>query len=643
MSDPLQPARIDFSDASAPRAIGFDDVYHARAGAFAQARHVFLSGNGLPQRWAGRDHFVVLETGFGLGHNFLATWAAWRDDGARCGHLWFLSLDKHPPRLEDLRRAHAHSAEPELAGALLAAWPPLTPDLHRRDFAEARVHLLLAFGDVATWLRQWIASVDAFYLDGFAPAKNPAMWQPQVLKRLGSLAAPGATAATWSTARVVRDALAAADFTLQLQAGFDHKRDMLRALHTPRHRAPMPPGRRYGGAASPVVIVGAGLAGAALARALADLGVATRVIDAQGSVAEGGSGQPAGLLHGVVHADDSPHTRWFRAAAQRARVVIAPLLAAGAVRGALDGLLRIEHALDRNAMQRLLDAQALPADYVQALSQSQACARAGCAVNGDAWFYPGGGWVDSRSLVRHWLHHPRIELVLRTRVARIARTADAGWHLFDADQRVIADAGTLVLANADGLQPLLQEPRWPLLRSRGQVTWTSEGPADWRPALPVAGDGYAIALDDGALLCGASSDLDDDSAALRESDHRRNLDALQRLSGRAWNPPAASLDGRVAWRVHTRDRLPLLGGVPLPPSARAASSRQDQPRFIARDPGLHVLAALGSRGLTQAALAGEVVAAMITGTPLPIGAPLLDAVDAARFAARDARVTNSTQ
>ncbi len=638
MTDPLQPARIDFSDASAPRAIEFDDVYHARGGALAQARHVFLAGNGLPQRWAGRDHFVVLETGFGLGHNFLATWAAWRDDGARCRHLWFLSLDKHPPRLEDLRRAHANSAESELARELVAAWPPLTPDLHRRDFAEARVHLLLAFGDIATWLPQWIASVDAFYLDGFAPAKNPAMWRPRVLQRLGRLAAPGATAATWSSARVVRDALAAADFTLQRQAGFGHKRDMLSALHTPHHRAPPPPGRRYGGATGPAVIVGAGLAGAAVAHALAELGMPSRVIDARSAVSEGGSGQPAGLLHGVVHADDSPHTRWFRAAAQRAHTVLAPLLADGVLRGALDGVLRIERALDRSAMQRLLDALALPSNYVQALSQAQASARAGCAVTGDAWLYPGGGWIDPRSLVRHWLHHSRIELVLRTRVTRIEHAADASWRLFDADDRVVADAATLVLANADGLRPLLHEPGWPLQRSRGQVTWISDGSADWRPALPLAGDGYAIPLDAGALLCGDTTDLDDDGAALREADHRRNLDALQRLSGHAWSPPAASLDGRVAWRLHTRDRLPLLGGVPLPPSARAASSRQDQPRFIARESSLHVLAALGSRGLAQAALAGEVVAAMIAGTPLPIGASLLDAVDAARFAARAARI-----
>lgn len=638
LNAPLQPAHIDFADAGAPRSVDFDDVYHARGGALAQARHVFLAGNGLPQRWAGRDHFVVLETGFGLGNNFLATWAAWRDDPARCAHLWFLSVERHPPRIADLQRAHAHSTEPALARELVAAWPPLTPDLHSREFAAGRVHLLLAFGDIAQWLPQWVAEVDAFYLDGFAPAKNPAMWQPKLLQRLARLAAPGATAATWSSARVVRDALAAADFEVRRAPGFDRKRDMLCARHTPHHRAAPPAGRRFGGTGGPVAIVGAGLAGAAAAQALAALGVSSWVFDAGRDVAQGGSGQPAGLLHGVVHAQDSPHTRWFRACALRAHAALTPLLASGAVRGSLAGLLRVERGQDHAAMQRLLEAQALPADYVQALSRDAAGARARCQIAGAAWWFTGGGWLDPRSLVRAWLDHPRIECTLGTPVDRI-RCDDTGrWQLLDAGHSVIARTDHLVLANADGVTRLWPGALWPLQRSRGQTSWLCPAPHDWQPAVPVAGDGYAIALD-GGLLCGATSDVGDDLAALRDSDHRRNLDALQRLAGCTWPAPTAGLGGRVAWRVHTRDRLPLIGGVPLPAPAHKTTARQDQPRFIARAPGLHVLAALGSRGLTQAALAGEVLAAMLTGTPLRIGSALLDAVDAARFEARAARTS----
>jgi tRNA 5-methylaminomethyl-2-thiouridine biosynthesis bifunctional protein len=636
LSDPLRPARVDFGDAMAPRAPDYDDLYHPSGGAFAQARHVFLGGNGLPQRWAGRDHFVVLETGFGLGHNFLATWAAWRSDPQRCEHLWFLSVDKHPLLAADMRRAHAHSAEPALARELVNAWPPLTPDLHRRDFAQGHVHLLLAFGDLATWMPQWVAEVDAFYLDGFAPAKNPAMWEPRVLQRLARLAAVGATAATWSSARVVRDALAAAGFTVERVAGFDNKRDMLRARHAPTHRAPRPPGRRYGGASREVAIVGAGLAGAAAARALAALGVRCKVFEALPAVAQGGSGQPAGLLHGVLHASDSPHTRWFRTAALRAHAVIAPLIAQQRVQGRLDGLLRAEHTLDHASMLGLLRAQGLPPDYVQALSIDEASERAGCALAQPAWLYAGGGWVEPLGLVRSWLDHAQIDVRLESAVDRIEPAARGGWCLLDSHGRTLADYDHLILANAGDLARLVPNEPWPLLYSRGQVT-LMPAPADWHPALPIAGDGYAIALPQSRLLCGATSDLDDTTPELREADHERNLAALQRLSGRPWPYDSRALDGRVAWRLHARDRLPLVGGVPLPAAERAAAPRQEQPRFIARRPGLHVLAGLGSRGLAQAALAGEVAAAMITGTPLPVGSLLLDAIDAARFAARAVR------
>ena len=211
---PIRPGRLDFDAAGVPFAPDFGDVYHPAVGALQQAQHVFLLGNELPRRWAGRERFVVLETGFGLGNNFLATWGAWREDPRRCERLVFVSVEKHPLSREDLARAHAATPLPELAAALRAAWPPATAGLHPLAFDDGRVQLLLAFGDLEALLPQLVATVDAFYLDGFAPARNPAMWAEPLLRRLGRLAAPGATAATWSAARAVRDGLAAAGFAV---------------------------------------------------------------------------------------------------------------------------------------------------------------------------------------------------------------------------------------------------------------------------------------------------------------------------------------------------------------------------------------------------------------------------------------------
>lgn len=635
---PVTPARIAFDGDGLPSAPAFGDVYHARAGALAQARHVFLAGNGLPARWRGRARFVVLETGFGLGHNFLATWAAWRVDTARPARLWFVSVEKHPPSRADLARALAvHDDDAEiapLARALQAAWPPATPDLHPIDLDAGRVHLLLGFGDIARVLPELMARVDAFYLDGFSPARNPAMWDGRLLQGLNRLAAPDATAATWSVAGPAREALRRAGFRVAKAPGFGGKREMTRAHFAPAHVPPAPPGRRGQPDAREVVVIGAGLAGAAAARALAAQGRVVQVLEALDGPARATSGNPGGLLHGIVHAQDGPHARWLRAAAIHAHRVLAPLVADGAVPGRLDGLLRGESALDGAAMQALLASQALPPEYVQVTN-----AQAQTEADRPTWLYPTAGWVSPAALVAHWLRGPGI--TLRTGcTAHALRRDGARWQVLDAQGTLLAEADAVVLAQAhDALRLLagLGLPPWPTGRQRGQTT-VLPAHLPGAPTLPrpLAAGGYALQLADGRLLCGATSQRGDDDPAVRTADHADNLAKLARLTG--WAAPLAAddarLGGRVGWRLVTDDRLPLVGPVPV---AHPQGPRLEQPRQVPRIPGLWLLTALGSRGLTQAALAGELLAAWLTEAPWPVPASLVDAVDPARFAARAAR------
>ncbi|HYE71387.1 MAG TPA: tRNA (5-methylaminomethyl-2-thiouridine)(34)-methyltransferase MnmD, partial [Aquabacterium sp.] len=244
---PVAPGRLAFDEDGTPCSPDYGDVYHPRAGAWAQAEHVFLRGNGLPERWCGQRRFTVLETGFGLGNNFLATWQAWRVSPRRPARLDFVSIEKHPLSRDDLAHAHqgrhARDVRP-LADALLEAWPPLTPDIHTLLFDDGRVRLLLVFADVAQALPELVAGVDAFYLDGFAPDRNPQMWDARVLSRLARLAAPGATVATWSVAHDVREGLSAAGFTVERAPGFGGKRGMTVGRFTPRHVVAPAPGRR---------------------------------------------------------------------------------------------------------------------------------------------------------------------------------------------------------------------------------------------------------------------------------------------------------------------------------------------------------------------------------------------------------------
>ena len=177
MPDPLVPAALAFTSGGTPYSQAFDDVYHSSEGGPAQARHVFLGGNALPERWRARERFTILETGFGLGLNFLATWSAWKEDPQRPAKLHYVSIEKHPFSSVDLAQLHARYPEfQHLSAELRALWPMLVTGMHRLELNGGQIVLTLFFGDIENALTQLRLAADALYLDGFAPARNPAMW-----------------------------------------------------------------------------------------------------------------------------------------------------------------------------------------------------------------------------------------------------------------------------------------------------------------------------------------------------------------------------------------------------------------------------------------------------------------------------------
>lgn len=659
----LEPTRLEFDAEGIPVSPIYRDRYHPHAGALAQARHVFLAGNGLPERWRQRDRFVVIETGFGLGNNFLATWLAWREDRRRPQRLCFISVERHPVQRADLARLPRDPALAELGDALAAAWPPLTPNLHRLSFDDGRVELLLAFGDVQVWLPELVARFDAAMLDGFAPDRNARMWEAPVCKALARLAAPDATLATWTAASALRDGLQTAGFDTQLVPGSGGKPDITLARHAPSFMPrKAPPGREASRSTTRrALIVGAGLAGCGAAWALAEQGWRSCVLDAGPQPACGASGNAAGLFHGTVHADDGTHARFNRAAALQAQQVVADAIEHHGVRGAVQGLLRLETgAVSLAAMQARLAALRLPADYVQALDAAQATALAGLPLSVPAWFYPGGGWVEPAGLAGHFLVRAGSQAVLRLNchVERLQAHA-GGWQLFDAAGQQIDEAETVVLANAADALRLLGHPDWPVMQMRGQISWLPQARRHGLalPRVPVSGAGYLLPGIDGSALFGATAQPGDPDGSVRESDHRHNLGQLQRLTGASFTIDPEQLQGRTQWRCVSADRLPIVGAVPLeglvgqattlgavlPSGPPAPHSRLDQPRFVPRQPGLYVCTGYGSRGIGWSALAARLLAAWITGAPAPLEASLIDAVDPARFVSRAVRRASSAR
>lgn len=507
-TEPVRPPSLSFDADGVPSAPDYGDVYHARAGAWGQARHVFLGGNGLPERWGGREDFCILETGFGLGRNFLSTWQAWREDPHRPRRLHYLGIEKHPPTRDQLdavrrRRLQQPADSPAGIDALEAqlheAWPSLTPNLHALDFEGGRVRLLLAFFDVRAVLSELVAEVDAFYLDGFAPDRNPAMWDTHVIKAIGRLAAPGATAATWSVARGLRDALTTAGFQTEKAPGYGSKREMTVARHAPPPGWRGAPSRRSASAGRPacVAIVGAGLAGCTLAAALADLGIASTLFDRHSRPAQEASGQAAGLYHGVVTPQDGTHARFNRAAALQAARDYARWRTAGLFEAAGpeaasligSGLLRLEDEGALSSMQARLARLGLPDDHVRAVSADEAFDLTGLRPDGPGWWFAQGGAVragDVAEACRH-LAGEALRWQGGVEVASLHRIAGDGaagpaWALMDRHGKLLDQVDTVVLANAVDARRLLDDERarsgmatgdgygWPLQRLRGQTS-----------------------------------------------------------------------------------------------------------------------------------------------------------------------------
>ncbi|MEO8059220.1 MAG: FAD-dependent 5-carboxymethylaminomethyl-2-thiouridine(34) oxidoreductase MnmC [Burkholderiales bacterium] len=596
--------------------------------------------------WQGRERFVVLATGFGHGQGFLSTWEAWRRDPQRCANLCFIAIEPQPTTRGDLFGAHVGSALSGLAGSLLEAWPPLTPDLHSLDFEQGQVRLMLAVGQAHTWLPELVASVDAFFIDLDNTGLVTGARDARFCKALGRLAARDATLQAANAFPAFRAGLATAGFDVRPAPG------IVIAHYKPKFTPRRPSGRAVVVTAEErrALIVGAGLAGCAAASALAEQGWHSTLLERHAGVAEEGSGNPAGLFHGIVNAQDGLHARFNRVAALHASTAVQTAVDAHAAQGSAAGLLRLETAMQCAQMQKVLDTLALPASYVQAVTAAEASALCDMLVQFPAWFYPGGGWVQPAALARAFLERAAGRAQVRGGIeVHSLRFAAGQWQALDPHGHVIDAAPALLLANAGDALRLLGAPGWPIEKRRGQISDAASsafGPAGspGRTRVPVAGAGYLLPELEGRVMFGATAQALDDDASVREADHRLNIEQLERLAGRALALDPGTLAGRTAWRWSSRDRLPVIGAVPVMPcidlgqaAASAPTRPTDQARFVARVPGLYVFTALGSRGITWSVLGGRVAASAITGAPAPVGASLLDAIDPARFIARQVR------
>ncbi|MDT3736047.1 MAG: bifunctional tRNA (5-methylaminomethyl-2-thiouridine)(34)-methyltransferase MnmD/FAD-dependent 5-carboxymethylaminomethyl-2-thiouridine(34) oxidoreductase MnmC [Denitratisoma sp.] len=598
MPRPIEPAAPSFRDGAA-FSESYGDTYWSLDGGLDETRHVFLSGNDLPARWQARGQFVILETGFGTGLNFLCTWQRFRETAPAGARLHYLSVDKHPFRRVDLQRLYG--LWPELAplGAeLLERYPPLIPGFHRVHLDGGRVVLTLLFGEAADMLARAEARVDAFFLDGFAPARNPDMWSEALFAQLGRLAAPGASFATYSAAGKVSRGMTAAGFAVEKQAGFGRKREMLRG--------------RLGGTAEPettrerrALVIGGGIAGTLVAERLAARGWAVDLVERRDGLARETSGNPAGVLQPVPSADGNRLSRLTLAGFHYALRRLQEFSADPKLIWQQCGVLRLARdAKQVERQRRIAESGLLPPEVLCWVDVEEASRLAGWRVPAPGWWFPQGGWVHPPALCDIALRVAGNAVRLHTQreVADLLRAGN-GWRAVDASGNVIAEAPVAILANGHQARRFEVSASLPLRPVRGQITCIPAEPGRAIKTV-VSREGYVTpATSFGVHVVGATYEEGSTDELAREEDHRANLARLkQLLPDFAATADAARVGGRAGIRTVGPDRLPLVGAVGATPG----------------NEGLFGLLGLGSRGLVYAPLCAELLVSGIEGEPLPV-------------------------
>lgn len=666
-------ASINWDEQGQPISTTFGDIYFSKANGLEETRHVFLHHNQLAERWQAlseNDFFVIGETGFGSGLNFLAAWDLWLKTAPASAQLHFVSVEKFPLHKNDLKKALSLWPELEfLSVQLIEAYPCFVgKNFYRVSFMQGRVKLTLIIDDAAKGFQQILASthplfirtgfkINAWFLDGFAPSKNPEMWSHELFSAISNLSQINTTAATFSAAAIVKNGLNNAGFAVEKVSGFGRKRDMVSAHFI--HEPVIPDARNfeYKGRFSPypipwtieaeqqpyqekkAIIIGGGLTGCHSARALADRGWQVILIERHEELAQEASGNPQGALYAKLSPLDEPQAAFNLHSLQFALHYYANLWPQI---GEQSGLLQLAYdASESKLHQELVTRFANATELVQFVTAEKASELAGIQLQYPGLYFPEAGWINPKKLCHHLTNHPNIHIKYHSQAIDIEKINN-NWNVkLDKNCEITP---VVVLANSRDAASFEQTNHLPLNSIRGQVTYL---PQIEKPQLKtvICADGYVSPAENKQFCIGATFNIKDQNPELRIEDHQTNLnnlkDHLPALADHWRDIPLENLDGRVAFRCSLPDYLPAVGPAPdkqlmqnhfasLSTNARAGITTPGQYHR-----GLYLNIAQGSRGLAYTPLCAELIACIINKEPLPISQGLANALNPARFLIRD--------
>lgn len=660
----LQNADLAWTDSGLPTSATYQDVYFSQDGGLAEREHVFLNGSKLAERWSAAlsspQSFTIAELGFGCGLNFLLCWRLWAQTNNDNLSLHYIAYEKHPLSKDSLQKIL--QKWPELgsyAMQLLAVYPDHSAGVHRLRLARG-VILDLHYGDATEQLQLRHSSqgngIQCWFMDGFAPDRNPLLWSEELTQLMALHSADGATLSSYSVAGSVRRNLRQAGFLPSKIPGYGRKREMLTAALSPRCNSPTMSDvvathnrsttvpwflfdeHSFNGRTA--VVIGAGLAGCATAYSLAERGWSVTVIEAGRESARGASGNPQAVLQCRLASNALPTTQFFLQAFLYASRQFADFTRQGKLAWHNCGVLRIHDEGSNLVFDTASDSQQFYSNKVlRYCNKDEASSIAAVALTSGGFFLPHGGWLDPRQLCQAYLNHANIKTLYAQEVTALHRD-EQRWLLKTASGSSIS-ADAVVIANGMGALGLNQAQDYPLIPIRGQLSGLAASSETRKLRSVVAGARYICPDYHDIHSIGASYQAQDQDCELRERDDRENLAGVMKALAEPLAVENVIKQSRASIRCNSRDQIPLIGPIPDHDAFQrqyAGLASNANATMTARGvywPGLYLNVAHGSYGLATCPLAAEILASLICGESLPVDTAVLNSLNPARFIIRD--------
>lgn len=646
----IQHAKIHFNQENTPISDKFDDVYFSNQDGLSESHYVFLEGNQLWERWVHYQeaHFVIAETGFGTGLNFFAVTTLFREfrqkhPDSPLKRLYFISFEKYPLLLDALQQAHlAYPQFSHLAQHLQQHWLNPIQGCYRFHFDETTLDLW--FGDVSENLPQlgdyMNDKIDAWFLDGFAPSKNPDMWNEQLYQQMFRFTKPQGTFATFTAASAVRKGLENAGFDITKRKGFGKKRECLSGQKTQEKptvlSAPWFHSQPANLNKQDIAIIGGGIASLCTAISLVKRGAKITIYCEAEQTALNASGNKQGAFYPQLSDDNDRNIRFYIHAFAYGHQFL---------QWAIQQQIKFEHefcgvalcAYNEKAESKLnkIAELNLPSDLYQSLSQSELSEKVGLPLPFGGAFIPQGAWLAPRQLVQHtfaFLEKQGVQIKTLQKVTALSQTEN-GWQITTAENKTFCHE-VVVLANGHKLTEFEQTQKLPLYPVRGQVSQIPTSANLLKLKTVLCYDGYLTPVDQAKTshCIGASHVRDNATREFSLTEQQENQQKIQQNIPEDWTKEVDTSGNlaRIGVRCSVRDLTPMMGAVPHFSAQQAQYQnlfnlrRRKQPIEQAENyPNLYLIGALGSRGLTSAPFLGETLASLIYGEPLPMSEDLI--------------------